>query len=118
MSKVSLGSTTSPGLGQGARSAWSVYLLRTRRNALYTGIATDVQRRLEEHAGRGRKGARALRGQSPLTLVLEVKIGARGDALRIEAMIKRMSKARKEQLVADPPTIEQLRALLLERVEE
>jgi putative endonuclease len=98
--------------------AWSVYVLRTRRRALYTGITTDVQRRREEHAGGGRKGARSLRGQAPLTLVLEVKIGTRGEALRIEAMIKRMSKARKERLVADRPTLEQLRALLQERVEK
>ena len=76
--------------------AWSVYVVRRDDGALYTGIATDVTRRLAEHeAGEGR-GAKALRGRGPLTLLLEHELGDRGLAQRVEAGIKRLSKARKE----------------------
>src|SRR5207249_11459149 len=39
---------------------WSVYVVRCRDGALYTGIATDVRRRIAEHARAGGKGAKSL----------------------------------------------------------
>jgi len=85
---------------------WSVYVLRCRDGALYTGIATDVARRLEQHAGDEGRGAKALRGRGPLELVLTHVIGERGPAQRVEARIKRLTKARKERLLADGGLIE------------
>src|SRR5690606_28187196 len=46
---------------------WFIYLVRSRPGHLYTGITTDVGRRLREHEA-GRTGARSLRGKAPLTL--------------------------------------------------
>ena len=89
---------------------WSVYLLRTRSGALYTGIARDVARRVEEH--RAGKGAKSLRGKGPLTLVFQREIGERGEALRVEAMLKRLPKGEKEELVARPPSTAELVARL------
>jgi|GEM_PF-55650 len=77
---------------------WSVYLVRCRNGDLYTGVATDVARRLTEHGNR--KGAKYLRGKGPLRLVFEKSIGAKGLALRVENRIKKLSKARKEALIA------------------
>ncbi|HAR09223.1 MAG TPA: hypothetical protein DCR98_12465, partial [Cobetia sp.] len=45
-----------------ALSEWSLYVLETAQGRLYTGISTDVVRRLSEHEG-GKRGARALRGK-------------------------------------------------------
>lgn len=84
--------------------AWHLYLLRTRDGALYTGIATDVARRLAEHRLGGRRGARALRGRAPLELVYQRRIGALGLALRIERRIKRRPRPEKEAIVAARPT--------------
>ncbi len=78
-------------------STWSVYVLRCKDGALYTGIATDVARRLEEH--RAGKGAKALRGKGPLELVISHSVGDRGHALRVEGCVKRLPKADKELLV-------------------
>ena len=78
-------------------ATWSVYLVRCPDGALYTGIATDVERRLEEH--RAGKGAKALRGRAPLELVTSCSIGDRGVAQRVEYRFKQLSKARKEALV-------------------
>jgi putative endonuclease len=77
---------------------WSVYLVRRADGALYTGIATDVKRRLAEH--RAGRGAKALRGRGPLALAAYGKVGARGLAQRVEREIKLLSKAEKERLVA------------------
>jgi putative endonuclease len=78
---------------------WHVYFVRCRDGALYTGIATDVSRRLAEHEQGAGKGAKYLRGRGPLLLVLNKAVGRRGLALRVEARIKRLPKARKEELV-------------------
>lgn len=78
---------------------WHVYCVRCRDGALYTGIATDVSRRLAQHEQGAGKGAKYLRGRGPLLLVLDKVVGRRGLALRVEARIKRLPKARKEELV-------------------
>ncbi|MEL7224766.1 MAG: GIY-YIG nuclease family protein [Cyanobacteria bacterium J06576_12] len=41
-------------------SSWFLYLVRTRHNFLYTGIAVDVSKRFAEHQ-QGKKGAKYLR---------------------------------------------------------
>ncbi|WP_242457930.1 GIY-YIG nuclease family protein [Halomonas sp. YLGW01] len=73
---------------------WHLYMLETAAGHLYTGITTDVSRRLEEHRG-GVRGAKALRGKGPLTLMHHEAVGERGEALRLEARVKRLSAAGK-----------------------
>lgn len=85
---------------------WFLYLLATAEGALYTGISTDVTRRLREHAA-GR-GARSLRGRGPLHLCWTVEIGTRGLALRAEYRFKRWPRARKLATLATPPSRERL----------
>ena len=94
----------------GGMAQWHLYLLRTRTGALYTGIATDVARRLAEHA-RG-SGAKSLRSRGPLTLAYQAAFGERGLALRAECAVKKLSKAAKEALVASQPDATSLRARL------
>lgn len=78
---------------------WSVYMIRCRDGSLYTGITTDVPRRLAQHRGGDGRGAKFLRGKRPLRLVFTKAIGSRGLALRVESRIKRLAKTRKERLV-------------------
>lgn len=85
-------------------------MVRRADGALYTGIATDVVRRFAQH-GTGR-GAKALRGRGPLQLVLRRRIGALGQALRIEHALKQLPKASKERLVAEPQRWRTWRATL------
>src|SRR2546427_2186880 len=87
---------------------WSVYVVRRRDGALYTGIATDVRRRIAEHAWKTGKGAKSLRGRGPLHLVFQRVIGSRGLALRVEGAIKRLPKARKEELVVQETILDRL----------
>lgn len=83
------------------KKPWSIYLIRNGQNALYTGISTDITRRLQQHhLG---KGAKALRGKSPLLLVYQCQLASHSDALSLEYQIKQLTKVQKEQLVADQP---------------
>ena len=74
-------------------------MIRCRHGRLYTGITTDVLRRFEEHKSSNKKGSKYLRGKAPLKLVMKKKIGNKSLALKIEAKVKKLSKAKKELLV-------------------
>lgn len=78
---------------------WWVYMIRCRDGTLYTGIATDVDRRFEEH-GQG-KGARYVRGRAPLELVYRRLAGTRSAALRLERRIKKSPRENKEGFLTD-----------------
>lgn len=91
---------------------WYLYLIRTRDGALYTGIATDVNRRLAEHEAGSPKGSKYLRSRAPLTLVYRTKIGSRTLALRAEARVKKLPKRRKEEIAARSPGVTELLEML------
>ena len=87
---------------------WFIYMVRCRAGTLYTGIATDVTRRLAEHRGKEGRGAKYLRGRGPLHLVLKRAIGSRSLALKLERRIKRLPKKRKEALLGQRRLINQM----------
>jgi len=91
---------------------WHLYMVRAGDGTLYTGIATDVTRRFEEHREGGYRAARYLRGQGPLELSYQSRLGGRSLALRVEDRVKRLSKERKEELVRSRPSAEDLLDLL------
>ena len=70
-------------------AVYSIYVIRCGDGSCYTGIATDVQRRLAEHES-GDKGARYLRGRGPLRLVYQQEVGDRGTAQRLEHRVKKL----------------------------
>jgi putative endonuclease len=76
---------------------YSIYLVECRDGTLYTGITTNVERRVEEHTA-SRRGARYLRGKGPLRLVYQQEIGDRSLASQVEARIKKLPRTEK----ADP----------------
>lgn len=78
-------------------SIWYLYILRCGDGTLYTGITTDVEKRLEQH--RTGKGAKYTRGRGPLELVYQETCLDHSQALKREAAIKRMSRQKKEILI-------------------
>ncbi|WP_346836942.1 GIY-YIG nuclease family protein [Microbulbifer sp. SAOS-129_SWC] len=78
---------------------WFVYLIRTNRGTLYTGITRDVERRFEEHSSGGPKAAKALRGRGPLTLEFHCAVADKSAALKLEMEIKKWPKKKKEALI-------------------
>ena len=81
---------------------WKVYMVKTRRDLLYTGITTNLERRLRQHNGELRGGAKALRNQGPVELVWSCSAPDRSQASKIEACIKKLTKAQKWDLVRHP----------------
>jgi len=80
------------------KSDWFVYILRTKAGLLYTGISTDVGRRIAEHEG-DVKGAKSLRGKGPLKKVWSMAVQDRSEASVIEARIKKLQRNDKEKLI-------------------
>jgi putative endonuclease len=86
---------------------WSIYLLRCADGSVYTGIATDVSRRISEHE-QGKRGAKYLRGRGPFELVYQRAVGDRSVATRIEYCVKQLSRSEKENLQRLPARIDEL----------
>ena len=79
---------------------WHLYIIRCSDASLYTGITTDIERRLNEHLGQGKLCAKYLRGKDPLVLVFTAEAGTRSEASQLEARVKRLAKADKERIVS------------------
>jgi len=76
---------------------WKLYILRCKDGTLYTGITTDVEKRLEMH--RSGKGAKYTRGRAPLDLVYLEECGDHSAALKREWEIKQLTREEKEKLI-------------------
>lgn len=77
---------------------WFVYMLRCGDGSLYTGIAVDVEHRLEMH--RSGKGAKYTRGRGPLEIVYREECADHSAALKRELALKALSKEEKENLIS------------------
>lgn len=77
-------------------NSWKLYMLRCGDGTLYTGITTDVDRRLEEH--RTGKGAKYTRGRGPLEIAYQEECGDKSTALKRELEIKALTREEKLKL--------------------
>ena len=87
---------------------WHLYLVRCHDGSLYTGITTDVARRFAEHQENKGAGAKYLRGRGPLVLVFQKILGSRSLALGMESKVKKLPKARKEELIRADSRIDEI----------
>ncbi|MCI8651776.1 MAG: GIY-YIG nuclease family protein [Oscillospiraceae bacterium] len=74
-----------------------LYILRCGDGSLYTGITTDVERRLAVH--RSGRGAKYTRGRGPLTVVYREECGDKSAALRRELAVKALTREEKLALI-------------------
>lgn len=90
---------------------WHVYIILCTDDTLYTGITTDIERRMREHSS-GR-GARYFRGRQPERLIYLESGHDRSTASQREYAIKGMRRSDKELLVDSPlNTLSRLRETL------
>lgn len=82
-----------------ANTVWWVYIIRTADDRLYSGVATDVERRFREHLAGGVRAARYLKAHPPRSLVFSMPIGTRSEAQKVEYHLKRLSRNRKESII-------------------
>lgn len=79
-------------------ATWFVYILRCADGTYYTGITTDLNRRVAEHNG-ARSGARYTRARRPVELIYSEICSHRSAAAKREYAIKRLSQLKKIELV-------------------
>lgn len=79
---------------------WFVYVLRCGDDTLYTGVTTDVKRRVKEHNQDDKLAASYTRGRRPVKLVYQEICSDRSQALKREIGIKRLKRDQKEALIA------------------
>jgi len=79
--------------------SWFVYILECSDQSLYTGITTNVERRLQEHNGDNKKGARYTRARRPVNLVYKVACEDRAKASQLEYKLKNLSRTEKLSLL-------------------
>ena len=91
-----------------AKTEFSLYIVRCADGTLYTGIATDVDRRLAEHES-GLRGAKYLRGKGPLQIVFSEVVGNRAQASQLEHRVKRLGREKKLDLVDGRSRLDDLR---------
>lgn len=72
---------------------WIVYIVKCSDNTLYTGITTDVERRIKEH--NTKLGAAYTKSREPVKLVYKEECAARSDALKREFKIKSWERSEK-----------------------
>lgn len=76
-----------------------VYILRTSKNTLYTGITNNLERRLEEHKSKSAKAAKYTKSFDSFELAYTEQLDSRSSALKREAEIKKLTKSKKEALI-------------------
>lgn len=78
---------------------WYVYMVRCCDNTLYTGITTNIGRRIKEHNGPGSK-TRYTRSRQPVQIVYHERAANRSEAGKRECLIKKMTRQQKEKLIS------------------
>ena len=81
------------------KKEWYLYILRCADDSFYTGIALDINARLEKH--NSGKGAKYTKSRRPCELIyFEECLPGRSLAQIRERAVKKLSRAKKEELVA------------------
>lgn len=78
------------------------YILRCKDNSLYTGITTDIERRLKEHKEKGEKTAKYTLRHEAVKMEIAWESENRVLASKLEFNIKKLTKKQKEELIKNP----------------
>ena len=87
-------------IAHNGNKAWFVYILCCGNGALYTGVTTDVRRRLREHQANGSLSARFTRAFPPVELAYRCCVGDKRSAYQVEYRIKRLKRREKAIVIA------------------
>lgn len=89
------------------------YMLRCENNSIYTGITTNVERRMQEHFNKDKKGAKYTKSHNPKKLECVWESENKVLASKLEYRIKTLTKAQKEELIQN----KDLERYLAEKIE-
>jgi|TARA_B100001063_G_scaffold232613_1_gene247921 putative endonuclease len=78
--------------------SYFVYILKCSDGSLYTGITTDITKRLDEH-NNSEKGAKYTKARRPVKLIYQESSENRSTASKREYAIKKLTRVKKLQLI-------------------
>ena len=78
---------------------WYVYVLLCADSSLYCGITTNLQKRLKQHNGEIKGGAKYTRGRGPHRIVYIKKAMNRSIASKLEYQFKQLSRKNKIDII-------------------
>jgi putative endonuclease len=78
-----------------------LYILECSDKTLYTGITTDLERRVKEH-NTSALGAKYTNGRRPVKLMYSKKFKSRSEATKEESRVKKLSRHEKLKIIALP----------------
>ena len=81
------------------QNSWIIYILECCDKSLYCGITNNIERRLKQHSGELKGGAKYTFSRRPCYLVYQEKSASRKEALIREFEIKKMPKSQKIELI-------------------
>lgn len=87
-------------LSETSESSWYVYMLQCADGSFYTGITTDVERRLHEH-NHLNTAAKYTRARRPVHLVHQEESPSRSEAAKREYEIKQYNRNKKLKLIKE-----------------
>ena len=82
--------------------SWFLYVVQCSDGSLYTGVTTDIERRLREHNG-SKRGAKYTRSRRPVKLVYSRLCHDKREAMREEYQFKSLSRKQKLKLIEKNP---------------
>ena len=77
---------------------WYLYVVRCSDSTLYTGVTTDLKRRLNEH-NTGNRGAKYTKTRRPTNLVYYELYQSRSSAQKAEHKFKKLTREQKEKII-------------------
>jgi len=80
-----------------SKKSWYVYILKCADGTYYTGITTNINRRIKEHSTK--KGAKYTKQRGPFKLVYKASFHNRSSASKEEHRIKSLSLYEKIKLI-------------------
>ena len=80
---------------------WHVYIVKCKDGSLYTGITTNLKRRVRQHNGEIKGGAKYTRSRRPVKLVWSMTLSNRSTASKEEYRIKQLSRKEKLRIIQD-----------------
>ena len=83
---------------KGPMKIWYLYVVRCSDDTLYTGITTDLKRRLNEH-NTSKRGAKYTKTRRPTNLVYYELYQSRSNAQKAEYKFKKLTREQKERIV-------------------
>ncbi|MCK4540467.1 GIY-YIG nuclease family protein [Candidatus Parcubacteria bacterium] len=77
---------------------WHIYILRCRDKTFYTGITSNLKRRVKEH-NTSNLGAKYTKGRRPVKLAYSSRKKSKSSALKEECRIKKLSRGEKIEII-------------------